>query len=188
MSGDILVGAAKHARDWVDYAGIVLTGIGVIVVGLYTYYTKKQNKLTEEAMVVSNRAWIVPQIDSITPLDARSVVMRIENTGRIPAILQRDGQCVALVSAIPEVVNIAPEEYDTSALVIVPSGDARSLIKIPVLTAGESAEIQAGNKFLLASYHVFYTDAFKRKWETKASWWRGPNGTWYAAHKLSKLT
>ena len=56
MGVSVAVSAAQHARDWVDYATLCATVIGVFVVGLYTYYTKRQREATETANELATKA------------------------------------------------------------------------------------------------------------------------------------
>src|SRR5580692_8865016 len=76
MNGDIIVGAAKQAHDWLDWATPVFTFLGVVVVAFYTYYTKKQRDAANEANSLSrdaqkafqdatelgNRAWVMARL------------------------------------------------------------------------------------------------------------------------------
>jgi hypothetical protein len=57
MTGEIVVGAMGQGHDLLDWATPIFTLLGVFVVGLYTYYAKKQrdeakraNDLTEQAI------------------------------------------------------------------------------------------------------------------------------------------
>jgi hypothetical protein len=50
VSGDIIVGAAKNVRDWMDWATLIITGVGVIVVAFYTGVALWQAILTRRAI------------------------------------------------------------------------------------------------------------------------------------------
>ena len=50
MNGDILVGAAKSARDALDYWGLFATIAGVVILAIYTTATLWQVKLTKAAL------------------------------------------------------------------------------------------------------------------------------------------
>jgi hypothetical protein len=49
MIGDVLIGV-QHGRDWMDWANLLATVSGVVVVGVYTFLTLKQLKRTGEAV------------------------------------------------------------------------------------------------------------------------------------------
>jgi hypothetical protein len=63
MIGDIIVGTASQGHDLLDWATPIFTLLGVLVVGLYTYYAKHQrdeakqaNQLAKDALEASRQS------------------------------------------------------------------------------------------------------------------------------------
>jgi len=117
---------AHSSRDWVDYVTLGATVLGIAVVGIYTYFARKQNELTEkvleeaqrsneaslgetqkstaltrEALVLNQRVWLNVQIGG-KPLANRrenAVVIQISNVGRVPAAEIKFGASTFLADA-----------------------------------------------------------------------------------------
>lgn len=105
MTGNISVHALQGARDWIDYWTFIATVGGVLVVGVYTYLTYRQlrltksvlvetqrsnaateesNKIAQRAMEFDRRAWLVP-IGYIEGGAPDTLTMLVKNTGGMPA-------------------------------------------------------------------------------------------------------
>lgn len=151
--------------------------------------TQESNKIAERALLVGNRAWIVPRIDDRTPADARGVDVNLENSGRSPGVIVREGHYIDLFEDdLPEAVTIPPRNYADSAAILPPTSQGYSVtLIVPTLTTEGFLKIQAGNKRMLLCYHIFYRDLAEQVWETKIVWWRSKNGTWLIANKLCEM-
>src|SRR5882724_2286471 len=44
MSGDVMIATAQHGRDWMDWANLISTICGVIIVGFYTFVTYRHSE------------------------------------------------------------------------------------------------------------------------------------------------
>ena len=188
MTGDIIVGAAKQSRDLLDWATPLFTLLGVVVVGFYTAYAKKQNKLTEKAMVVSNRAWIIPRIEQLSVVDGKHVLtIIVSNSGRVPGITKRYGVKWLFTSIFPDEIEIPGEGYD-SRMMMVPPGSNETRLHVLVANSPEETEEARGGRLMLVYCHIEYTDAFEKDWETALCWGLGSAGDWFIEPRYSKLT
>ena len=173
MSGDIIVGAAKHGRDWVDYGGIILTFVGVIVVGLYTCYAKKQNELTEKALIYSKRACLIivgePAIPAIQPGRLESWA-KVKNIGDVPASGLRCEAAFAL-DRLPMKPTLGDRHSVLNELVIC--GDEPIIIEHAFNVDVRPEEALAAmnmERQLYFYWLVEYSDCFGKRWRTVKAW------------------
>jgi hypothetical protein len=187
---DVAVAAAQHTRDWLDYAGTLLALLGVIVVGLYTYYAKKQNELTENALIYGNRAWLVPRIGwgEIKRTEAGGWTLRMyfHNHGSVPGIVVKTG--AQLWAQPPGPINTPNVTLIPSGVIVVPGVGDQNLrgFNVPHFDA-EERELETGEKILYAVCRVDYTDPFRKDWSTTVVWFRR-DGDWSEASGQSKMT
>lgn len=190
MTGDIIVGSAKQARDWLDWAQLVLTFGGVIVVGIYTYYAKKQreaaesaNALTKNALDVSrddteiqNRAWVMARL-LLRPVPRAAheldtiVYCELSNCGRSPATNVRARCILATGDEVPDEIRWAGE---SSRLGLLPPNQGDNLSTLDSRPIDMEPHIVAavidGRKIFYYACEVAYTDWFNEPRKTTTCW------------------
>lgn len=212
MSGQIAVDAVQSSRDWVDYATLACTALGVVVVAWYTFITRRQAKLTasaleqtkrsndateesnriaEKGLELGNRAWMVA-IDiepyALAAGPERSLWVKIENLGRIPAagVILR-GFC-GIQTSLDAPVGLTPTENVGSQATVGPGRGVQSRIQLGAITEQIAAHIQCGQFPLLAYCEIEYSDWFQRPRKTVACWRYDPaSGDWTAAPKYNRV-
>jgi hypothetical protein len=179
----------------VDYAGIILTLVGVIVVGLYTYYTKKQHELTRKTLILSRRAWLIPFLRRpplITPSDAPyTISIGIENVGGVPGVCLVGNAEVIIAEKFPADVAIAAVDHEPSGMIVVPGTTASPTYfepqpPCPGLSATECREILEGSKVIIVYCHILYSDVFEEIWDTALGWYFKEGG-WFIHATYTKL-
>jgi hypothetical protein len=189
MTGDIVVGAVGQGRDLLDWATPIFTLLGVIVVAFYTAYARKQNKLTEKALIYTKRAWLIPRIRLIEATPNRSVwklSVAIANTGESPGTIIAIGADLLALDPIGNPRDIpVPRIEERSAIVAQGSSDPY-VFNVPDLSA-EEENFRTGAKVLFATCLIEYTDVFKQKWRTKAAWHRPKDNGWVATPGYSEM-
>lgn len=170
MNVNVAVSAAQHSRDWVDYAGVGLTLIGVIVVALYTYYAKKQwdeakkgNKNLRASVELSHRAWVVCRIvvpESMPIASGKTIVTEIENTGGSPAmdVVLRYGWMCTPNADVPD--RFPESDSDIIEPVGVLGNGHRVMTRTHIPQLDNPQEFIAGRRLLLVYGQIDYTDIF----------------------------
>jgi hypothetical protein len=93
MDHDIVVTTAQHGPSLYEILLLIVNLVGVVILGLYTYYTKKQKEISEKTLKqalegnaiarAAQRAWLVP-LEPVGADDSRFEVS-YRNTGSAPA-------------------------------------------------------------------------------------------------------
>jgi hypothetical protein len=214
MSGDILVGAAKSARDALDYWTLGATIAGVVILAIYTTATlwqarltnaaltetrrsnkatEKSNEIAERSLELGKRAWLVAGLEPVipAPLTFSHYQIRVTNVGGMPAtnveILCSFDQWESLkpTDEVPD--DITPKNNQRLAKGSV-IGAGMWHDSIPTGGAGYS-----GNPTILETCYckITYLDFFSRPRETVACWQRRqseiPMEWWIASSKHNYL-
>lgn len=177
MNGDIIVGAAKHAHDWLDYATAAAAILGLAVLCFYTYYAKKQNKLTEKSLVLGRRAWLVasevkPEGHPVLAGVRIPCVITLTNAGSTPATnVAIDGTGdLFLGPIIPDAVNWTPTNDPPSSSVLGGGLTLYTKIWVRALSEDEVTQVEKGDATLFLYLRIEYRDIFKKQRWTTACW------------------
>jgi hypothetical protein len=190
MNGDIIVGAAKQAHDWLDWATPVFTFLGVVVVAFYTYYAKKQRDAANEANSLSrdaqkafqdatelgNRAWVMarlllrPVIERAHALD-QIVYCELSNCGRSPATNVRSRCILATRDEVPDEIDWTGEG---SRLGLLPPNQGENLHTLDSRPTDIAQQLVTavigGRKVFFYACEVKYTDWFNKPRRTIMCW------------------
>jgi hypothetical protein len=191
---NVVVTAAQQSRDWVDYAVISLNLIGVIVVGIYTYYAKKQNELTEKTLILGRRSWLI-----ITDLNAPVEFLanepwhfsaKIKNCGGVPAteVVSNIGTMFSRSPAELPNELVSPDKTVIGAEIIAPGhSSSKGTLRPNIFPVVLIDAIQNGDVALYLYWSVEYRDVLSRDEEIRRSsacWRFEPEvREWVAAEK-----
>jgi hypothetical protein len=185
--------AAQHARDWVDYWTLAFTIVGVIILACYTAAaiwqailtrrairearesTEKSTRIATDSLVLGRRAWLVvhmsdngfpPIPHGISPRISISSHVHVQNTGGVPAIVQRFG-CGFLIDVLPDRLCLSADRSQSCATVVC--GDEREPLDLSwhVLEC-----FPHGQQTVYFYWIVEYSDCFDKTWRTTRCWRR----------------
>ena len=154
-------------------------------------YTRESNRLMEQALILSNRAWVtLASIRGVIPAAGLlNAAARLQNTGRSPATNLMMRTAIALrETPFQEDVTIELEGEIPSVVVLPPSGQLTAESSVPQeLTPQQVEEIQAGKLLLYFIGQITYNDGLGNRGETSfcgvyrprdKSWQFTPHSNW----------
>ncbi len=183
MSVNVAVTAAQHARDWVDYWTLGSAVAGVIVLGSYTYYAKKQRdeakrsadaatqsanaamisaKTTKRALETLERADVLIEVVMVSSMKIRDdteVTVVLKNYGRTRAT---NVSCVCTIAVLELHQGPLPIHAEVTPMIIGvgASCDVRFMPIGDWLDANTIEWINAGHLPLQLTVEISYSNVF----------------------------
>jgi|GEM_PF-5053831 len=214
MSGDI-VGAAKTARDALDYLTFGVTILGVAVLILYTTatlwqawltkaalaLTRKSNESAEKNNEITKRAWLVvslePREDAMKEIAASRIteVLVLSNLGGVPATDVEVWGRFDLWPNPPGIPDIIPQRaglFPVSGIVIGHQERHKLLVHDWDIPDADVERIGAPGLIFVFYCEISYRDIYNRPRATVACLQQATrfwdNRWWVYAPKHNKLT
>jgi len=182
----------------------------VIITGIYTYHAGQQveqmkitvstatnqNKLTEKAIHLDQRAWIAKTNVTGTPEIGKPFIINIcfKNVGKTPAkyVQIRQRQVPVPSNAIPDFTlenSLKPMSYDviTPQQEFCSASDARDIRNVVINDDGMN-DIRSGRIRIYAHGIIMYKDIFdQRQWMTYCYYYRSEDSRYVACKEHSDI-
>jgi hypothetical protein len=205
MSGDIIVGAAKHAHDWVDYWTVGATIAGAAILLAYTFAAFRQVTLTARALREAEKsreetAAAALRSDEVAKRSNEIATKALELGRRAWLVPSLDFDSLINAGAerkvvihisntggVPGVIEYAKAEVKVGGVgqaiigfegMIVTPGLSQDVLSITIDTVVTNHEINSPDTPINVACRVEYTDVFKKKRETEIGWYRYKNEKW----------
>lgn len=216
MTGDILVGAAKHAHDWVDYWTVGSTIAGATILLAYTIAAfcqviltgrairearegAEQNKqqgrdalaLAMTALEHGRRAWLSATLKEETlevSAGTKFLEFTIRNTGGVPATDIRSGGVDCVVARLSP-KDFAAASVPSDKVAYIAGGDTSPHIARSELSSDDVIAIKNETKTWWVYLEIKYTDCYTKSRVTTFCWKYNPELTkWISEPDFCRIT
>jgi hypothetical protein len=207
MTGDIIVGAAKHARDWVDYWTVGATVAGAAILLAYTIAAFRQATLTARALREAEKSREETTAAALRSDDAakksNEIATRALELGRrawlVPSLdfkslveagaERRVVVYIANTGGVPGVIEEARAAVTVEGIVrqefigfggtiVTPGQSPQDSLVITIHPSATYQEIASPETPISVTCRVEYTDVFRKRRETEIGWDRYKGDKW----------